>query len=383
MIYLDNSSTSFPKAPNVAQSMFSYIEKYAVNINRGSYNAAFELEEKVFDCRNKLAKLFSCPDCKNIIFTNNVTTSLNMLIKGFAKKGDHILVSAMEHNAVMRPLNQLKNDGVEFTRIPCDESGFLLMDTLDNLLKPNTKAIICTHVSNVCGSIMPIKKLGDFCKKHKLYLIVDAAQSAGVLNIDMQSMNISALCFTGHKALLASQGIGGFAITDEFASKLNPLISGGTGSFSDSEDIPQILPDKFEAGTLNLPAIIGLSTALDFLNTVGIENIYKHEMTLCSHFINGLKKIDGIRILGIKDIHNRTAVVSITTDKKDLALISFDLENKYNILVRTGLHCAPNAHKCLGSFPLGSIRFSFSYFNTLEEIDYTLFALKDILENSN
>lgn len=381
MIYFDNAATSFPKAPNVGGSMANFIEKYAVNINRGSYTSAFKIEELVFDCRCKLAKLFNCPDCKNIIFTTNVTFALNMVIKGFLKPGDHVLVSEMEHNAVMRPIKQLEAQGVSVSRIPCDGFGYIRNDKLKDLIQGNTKALICTHSSNICGSIMPIEELGAVCLEHNMEFIVDAAQSAGVLDIDMEKMNISALCFTGHKSLMGPQGIGGFAVTDSFASKLNPLISGGTGSFSDSEEVPLILPDKFEAGTLNLPGIIGLNTALDYIERVGIENIHEHELSLTSYFLEGLKKIEGIKILGSPNIENRTAVVSIIVKSKDLALMSFDLENKYGIQVRTGLHCAPNAHKALGSFPEGSIRFSFSYHNTKEEVNICLDALKAIMKN--
>ena len=380
MIYLDNSSTSFPKAPNVGKKMAEFIENYAVNINRGSYKIAFDLEEKIFDCRNKLSRLFSCSDTKNIIFTNNITTSLNFIIKGLLKTGDHVLISSMEHNAIMRPLQQLSEQGISFSKIPCNKYGFLKLSEIKNLIQSNTKAIICTHVSNVSGNIMPLTEIGKICREYNIDFVVDTAQSAGILPINMALMNISALCFTGHKGLLGPQGIGGFAITDAFASKISPLISGGTGSFSDSEDVPNILPDRFEAGTLNLPGIIGLNTALDFLEKTGIENIHKYEMKLCSHFLEGIKKIDGISILGSVNIRKRTAVVSITTKLKDLAILAFELENDYGIQVRTGLHCSPNAHKTLGSFPNGSIRFSFSYFNTIEEIDICLAALTKILQ---
>ncbi len=378
MIYFDNASTSFPKAVGLGDAIAEFIEKYSVNINRGSYSSAFKVEELVFDCRCKLAKLFHCTDCKNIIFTANVTLALNMVMKGFLKAGDHVLVSEVEHNAIMRPLKQLSKLGVSFSKIPCDAFGQLRIDKLEELIQKNTKALICTHASNVCCSILPIEELGKICKEKGLAFIVDAAQTAGVLDIDMQSMHISALCFTGHKALLGPQGIGGFALRDDFAGKLTPLISGGTGSFSDSEEVPELLPDKFESGTLNLPGIVGLNHALDFIASIGTDKIHAHEMALCKRFIEGLKKINGLKIIGLPGTENRTAVVSVTIFGKDLALAAFDLENKYNIQTRTGLHCAPGAHKVLGSFPEGGIRFSFSYFNTMEEIDYCLKALQEI-----
>lgn len=381
MIYFDNSSTSFPKAPGLGENICNFITNTAVNINRGSYENAFKVEEEVFDCRLKLANLFNCKDCKNIIFTNNVTTSLNIILKGFLHTNDHVLLSSMEHNAIMRPLNQLNKQGLDYTLIPCDKYGYICIDDIKKLVKKNTKAIICTHVSNVCGTIMPIKEVGQICKELGLYFIVDAAQSAGAIDIDIQKMNISALCFTGHKALLGPQGIGGFAITDEFANKISPIISGGTGSFSDEINIPNILPDKFEAGTLNLPGIIGLNTSLDFINKIGISNIYKHEIELTDYFLGKLKEIKKIKILGYDNIYNRSSVISIIIEDKDLSEIGFLLEKNYSIQVRTGLHCAPMAHKALGSFPNGSIRFSFSYFNTKSEVKKAVEALKFLSNN--
>lgn len=237
-IYMDNACTSFPKPPTVATAVCDFIANYGVNINRGSYGPAYEMENVVYQTRVALSRLFGYPDCKNVIFTANITTSLNMVLKGLLRPGDHVLVSSMEHNAVMRPLVQLTGDGVSFDRIPCTKQGELCLKEAEALIRPNTKAVIMTHASNVCGTVMPLTEVGDFCRRHGLTFIVDSAQTAGVLPIHMGDMHIDALCFTGHKGLLGPQGIGGFIVTDELAARIQPLISGGTGSLSHSEDVP-------------------------------------------------------------------------------------------------------------------------------------------------
>ena len=256
-IYFDNSSTSFPKAPNVGRAMGEFIENGAFNINRGSYEGAYEAGSAVLDTREMLKDLFNCPNSKNVVFTPSVTYSLNFFIKGFLKPGDHVLVTSVEHNAVMRPLVQMEKLGVEFDAVPCDEEGGVTADDFRAYIKENTKAIITTHASNVCGTIIPIEEIGALCKEKGLVYAVDTAQTAGILNIDMQKANIDFLAFTGHKGLLGPQGIGGFIASDKLEGLIEPVISGGTGSLSDSEEIPDFLPDRFESGTLNLPGIIG------------------------------------------------------------------------------------------------------------------------------
>lgn len=377
-IYMDNACTSFPKPPTVAAAVGDFITNYGVNINRGSYGPAYEMENVVYQTRVALSRLFGYPDCKNVIFTANITTSLNMVLKGLLRPGDHVLVSSMEHNAVMRPLVQLTRDGVSFDRIPCTQQGELRLKEAAALVRPNTKAVIMTHASNVCGTVMPLTEVGDFCRRHGLTFIVDSAQTAGVLPIHMGDMHIDALCFTGHKGLLGPQGIGGFIVTDELAARIQPLISGGTGSLSHSEDVPDFLPDKFEAGTMNLPGIIGLHASLNYLLEEGITTIHEKEMVLTRRFLDGLSTIPDLFVAGKQDTEQRVAVVSISSGSKDNAQLAFELENQYGILTRVGLHCAPGAHKTLTTFPTGTVRFSFSHYNTSDEVDTAIAALKSI-----
>lgn len=381
-IYLDNASTTFPKAPNVANAMSDYLTNYGININRGSYALAYDVEDIIYTTRQRLNTLFNGHDPSHVTFTQNVTMSLNMVIKGLLKAGDHILVSSMEHNAVMRPLTQQLDKGITFDIIPCDVTGSIQLESIETLIRPNTVAMIINHASNVCGTVQPIESIGAICKAHNLHFILDAAQTAGVIPIDVKACHINALCFTGHKGLLGPQGIGGIILTKEIAQILTPLIAGGTGSFSHLETMPTHMPDAFEAGTLNLPGIIGLNEGLSYIESVGMKNIHNHELTLTKTFLEGLRSITGINIIGKQDIQDRTAVVSITIDGMDPASIAYELESTYHIMTRVGLHCAPRAHQTLGTYPEGAVRFSFGYANTLEEVDMALSALHTILKNT-
>ena len=381
-IYLDNASTSFPKAPNVASAMADYITNRGININRGSYALAYDVEDIIYTTRQRLNTLFNGHDPSHVIFTQNVTMSLNMVIKGLLKSGDHVLVSSMEHNAVMRPLTQLLDKGITFDIIPCDKMGSIQLESMDSLIRPNTVALIINHASNVCGTIQPLESIGPICKAHNLQFIVDAAQTAGVIPIDVKACHIDALCFTGHKGLLGPQGIGGIILTKEMAQNLTPLIAGGTGSFSHLETMPTHMPDAFEAGTLNLPGIIGLNEGLAYIESQGMENIHNHELALTQAFLEGLQSIDGINIVGKQNIQDRTAVVSITIDGMDPANIAYELESTYHIMTRVGLHCAPRAHQTLRTYPEGTVRFSFGYANTHKDVESALSALHRIVKNT-
>ena len=381
-IYLDNASTSFPKAPTVATAMSDYITNRGININRGSYALAYDVEDIIYTTRQRLNTLFNGHDPSHVIFTQNVTMSLNMVIKGLLKAGDHVLVSSIEHNAVMRPLTQLLDKGITFDIIPCDVTGSIEIDAIKSLIRPNTVAIITNHASNVCGTIQPIESIGAICKAHNLHFIVDAAQTAGVIPIDVKAYHIDALCFTGHKGLLGPQGIGGIILTKEMAQILTPLIAGGTGSFSHLETMPTHMPDAFESGTLNLPGIMGLNEGLSFIESQGMENIHNHELTLTQAFLEGLQSIDGINIVDKQNIQDRTAVVSITIDGMDPASIAYELESTYHIMTRVGLHCAPRAHQTLGTYPEGTVRFSFGYANTHKDVESALSALHRIVKNT-
>ena len=382
-IYLDQASTTYPKPECVAAAVYEYMTGNGSNINRGCYENAYDTEDIVLETRELLCELFDGPDCKNVIFTKNVTESLNIVLKGFLKLGDHILTSSMEHNAVMRPLRQLENEGVSFDRIPCDKEGTLLIEEMESLLKKNTKAVVMMHASNVCGTLLPLKEAGAFCKEHGLKFIVDCAQSAGVFPISMREMHIDALCFTGHKGLYGPQGIGGFILQEEMIEQITPLLSGGTGSISHTEEIPKFMPDRFEPGTMNLPGIFGLHAALEWLAETGMENIHYKEKTLTELFLKKIKELDiseeKISIIGKENVDERTAVVSIQTPERDVSEVAYLLDKNYGIMTRVGLHCAPSAHKTLGTYPIGTIRFSFGYFNTEEEVLFAVKALEEIL----
>ncbi len=381
-IYFDNASTTFPKPQSVPDAVYQYMIENGCNIGRGGYGKAYEAEKLVYETRKQLKQLFCGDDIKNVVFTKNITESMNILLKGLLKPHDHVLVSSMEHNAVMRPLTQLAANGVSFTRVPCNMEGVLELEQLEGCLTKQTRAVVMTHASNVCGTILPIEKAGMFCKEHGLLFIVDSAQTAGLVNIDMQTMHIDALGFTGHKGLLGPQGTGGFLIKNELALQITPLLSGGTGSISHTEEVPEFMPDRFEPGTMNLPGIAGLHAGLNWLSSTGTEQILYHEQELCGQFLNGLTKLEQdskVKIIGKHSTTNRVGVVSIQTLHMDIARVSHVLEQTYGIMTRVGLHCAPSAHKTLGTFPTGTIRFSFGWWNTKEEITIALKALEEIL----
>ena len=382
-LYLDQASTTYPKPECVARAVYEYMTDNGSNINRGCYENAYDTEDVVLETRELLCELFDGPDCKNIIFTKNVTESLNVVLKGFLKPGDHILTSSMEHNAVMRPLRQLEAEGLSFDRIPCNRQGELLLEEAEELLKSNTKAVVMMHASNVCGTLLPLKEVGAFCKVHGLKFIVDCAQTAGVFPISMKEMNIDALCFTGHKGLYGPQGIGGFILQEDMIKEITPLLSGGTGSISHTEEIPEFMPDRFEPGTMNLPGIFGLHAALEWLNDTGIESIHNKEKKLTELFLQKIQEMDSngekIRLIGKMSVDGRTSVVSIQTPGRDVSEIAYLLDKNYGIMTRVGLHCAPNAHKTLDTYPTGTVRFSFGYFNTEEEVLFAVKALEELL----
>ena len=381
-IYLDNGATTFPKPQSVPEAMVRYMTQMGVSINRGCYEQAYQVEELVFDSRQMICDLFGGQDCKNVAFTKNITESLNVLLKGFLKPGDHVLVSSMEHNAVMRPLVQLADHGVSFTRIPCDQEGGLLLDTMEGLLQENTKAVIMTHASNVCGTLMPIREVGAFCKAHGLRFFLDSAQTAGVCPIHMEEMNLDAVAFTGHKGLLGPQGIGGFLLREDMIHQIEPLLSGGTGSISHTEEVPAFMPDRFEPGTPNLPGIVGLHASLTWLTQQGIASIYEHEMKLTHRFLEGLHPLQTagkLKLIGKPTESGRTGVVSIQTLTKELSQAAFELDDQFGLMTRVGLHCAPSAHMTLGTYPTGTIRFSFGWWNTEAHVDRALDALTAIL----
>lgn len=385
-IYLDNACTSFPKPQCVSDAVYKYMTEFGSNINRGCYNRAYSAEEMVFETRELLCKMFNGPDARNVVFTRGITESLNIVIKGFLKNGDHVIVSPYEHNAVMRPLSGLIRNGcdISFDRLPILPDGDVDIPAISKLKRDNTKAVIINHGSNVSGQVFPLGKIGNICNELGLKLIVDTAQTAGSIHIDMKKMHIDALTFTGHKGLMATQGIGGMILTDEMAELTDPFIEGGTGSISDKEVTPEYMPDKFEAGTLNLPGIAGLNASLKWIAGIGTDMIHEKELCLRNRFIEGITALEKQGKICIKGIQNSqseyTGTVSIDCTDMDNSLVAALLDERYGIMTRVGLHCAPAAHKTLGTFPEGTVRFSFGYFNTDEEADKAAEALYEILK---
>ncbi|MDR3584208.1 MAG: aminotransferase class V-fold PLP-dependent enzyme [Desulfosporosinus sp.] len=374
-LYLDNAATSFPKAPGVADAVAGFLTNCGCNINRGLYTGSFEAANIVYETRELLCSLFNFSKPENVIFTKNITESLNVILKGLLKPGDHVIVSSMEHNAVMRPLASLANKGVELSTVLCNNKGELRTSDLFLHIKSNTKAVIMTHASNVSGTILPLEEVGKLCKEHNLFFIIDCAQTAGFLSIDFVRLNADALAFTGHKGLLGPQGIGGFYLNDKLASLVEPLIEGGTGSASESVLQPNYMPDRFEAGTLNLPGIYGLNASLKYLIAEGITTIREKELNLVHRFIQNVQTIPGVQLIGPDQKQDRTGIASFNILYHDNAEVSYQLFKNFGIMTRCGLHCAPAAHHTLGTFPQGTIRFSFSHFNTIQDVDYVIHSL--------
>lgn len=378
-IYLDNASTTFPKPKEVADSMYNFLTNIGGNSGRSNHYNSLKTNRILYDARESLANFFNFDSPENVIFTNNITTSLNTLINGIIKPGDHVITSSMEHNSVIRPLYQLKELlNIEIDIVDANIEGFINSNDILKLIKPNTKLVVLSQASNVTGSIQPIKEIGAICKNNNVFFILDSAQGAGVLKIDFKAMNLNALAFTGHKSLFGPQGIGGFIIDDNLNKICKPLTVGGTGSLSHALSQPDFLPDKFESGTLNMPGIIGLYEGVNFINKEGLNSIYEHNNFLRSYFIKELLNIDNVTFYGDKSAMNSTTCISFNIKNMDTSELSFELDNTYGIKNRSGLHCSPLAHKTVGSYPSGSVRLSISYFNKKSELDYTLKAISNI-----
>ena len=381
-IYLDNACTTFPKPRSVAEAVYRFMTEQGTNLSRGGYGTAYEAEEWVYQTREEIQQLFGAPSDSVTIFTRGLTESSNVVLKGLLKPGDHVLCSSMEHNAVMRPLVQLEERGIRFSRIPSAPDGSMILSGLDELACGNTKAVILLHASNVCGTILDIGSVGAWCRSRGILCIVDTAQSAGTVPISMEQMGIDVLLFAGHKGLFGPQGIGGLVARRSLAERMEPLIAGGTGSVSHLETMPSFLPDRLEAGTLNIPGIAGLRAGISFVREVTPMRILEHEKHLTACFLDSVGTLcrDGLlQTVGKPGTDGRVGVVSVTTPGRELAEVADRLDREYGIQVRVGLHCAPNAHRTLGTFPGGTIRFSFGYFNTEQETEQAAEALRKIL----
>lgn len=379
-IYMDNAATSWPKPESVYGAMDRFNRQMGANPGRGSNLKSLEAGMVVFETREALASFFGVEDSARIAFTANITMSLNIVLKGLLSPGDHVLISGMEHNAVSRPLFTLAEQGVEVTVIPCAPDGTADPADFEKHIRANTRAVCMLHASNVTGTIMPIEKIGAICRNAGLLFVVDAAQSAGVLPIDVQQIEIDALCFTGHKGLLGPQGTGGFYIRPGL--EIRSLLEGGTGSFSESTRQPELMPDKFESGTLNTPGIAGLGAGIRFIEETGLARIRQHEITLTKRLMDGLSEISDLRLYGAADPSARTAVVSFNIGKMDCGQISLLLDQEYGITNRSGLHCAPLAHQTLGTLDRGACRLSPGFFNTAEDVDRAIQAVHAIAKNA-
>lgn len=376
-VYLDNAATSFPKPEGVSCRMKEYMDTVGATINRSVYGAAQDAGLVTLLLRESLGQLFHFPEPPtHVILTPGATAGLNMVIKGLLKPGDHCIVSSMEHNAVMRPLLQLS--GVEFDRIPCNREGLMNPADVEALIRPNTKLVIMAHGSNVCGAVQDAPAVGKICAEHNIPFVLDVAQTAGHIDIDFEKWGLAALVAPGHKGLLGPSGIGVLLLKDSFAKMLDPLIAGGTGSASDSEYLPDYLPDRFESGTPNLPGIYGLAASLDFLKEQGLEKLHAHEMELCKRFMDGVKQIPNVAICGPQGLENRVGVISLDFIGLDNAEVAYELETEFGILTRCGLHCAPSAHKTLDTFPRGTVRFSLGFASTEEDVDIALNAIRSV-----
>ena len=376
-IYLDNAATSFPKPEGVSDRMKYYLDCVGANVNRSVYTAAQEAGMTTLALRQRLAALFRFPEMPtHVILTPGATAGLNMIISGLLHGGGHCIVSSMEHNAVMRPL--LRLPGVEVSRIPCGSDGIADIDALPGLFRPDTKLVIMAHASNVCGAVQDAAAVGRICGERGVPFALDAAQTAGHLPIDFQALGLAAMAVPGHKGLFGPGGVGALLLRHDFAEKLTPLIAGGTGSASDSEYLPPYLPDRFESGTANIPGYYGWEAALRFIEERGVDTLRQHEMALCRRFLEGLEDIPHVRMVGPRELERRVGVISVDFLRRDNGEAAYALETEHGILTRCGLHCAPSAHKTLGTFPQGTVRFSLGWANTERDVDAALEAIRTL-----
>ena len=380
MIYFDNGSTSHPKADGAVEAMAALLGGGCFNINRGGYGGAYDVAAMVFDVREKLAAFFGCESGRMVCFGGGITQSLNIALKGLLRPGDHVVTTQMEHNAVMRPLAQLQARGVQVDVARCTAEGLLDMGDMAQKITDRTRLVVMTHASNVCGSILPVSAVGALCRRRGALLLVDSAQTAGALPIHMRADGIDLLAFAGHKGLLAAQGIGGLILSQKIADEMEPLIAGGTGSHSHLLDMPKELPDRLEAGTLNLPGIASLGAALDYIGSIGIERIYGMEMALLAQLTEGIAHMGGVRIVGLRRLADKCGIAALDIAGMDPAEVCSRLDEDHGIMTRCGLHCAPAAHRALGTYPRGVVRCSFGHRNTPDEVDALLCALRTIVK---
>jgi len=383
MIYLDNAATSYPKPKEVGQAMMYFLEKVGASPGRSGHRLSIESGRILYQTRENLAELFNVDDPLRIIFTLNVTEAINLALKGLLRPGDQVITSSMEHNSVMRPLRELEKREVEVKVVPCSPQGVLYPVDIERAIKKNTKLIVLNHGSNVIGSLLPITVVGEIAKRHDILLLVDTAQTAGCYPLDIRKDNIDLLAFTGHKALYGPPGTGGLVIGERVDTKeLIPLKVGGTGSHSEFEEQPGFLPDRYESGTPNTVGLAGLNAGISFIFKEGISKIHQYELSLSQKLIAGLKEIPGVIVYGEEQVKDQVAVISFNIKDQLPSEVGLRLDEEYDIMCRVGLHCSPATHKTIGTFPRGTVRFSMSWFNTLEEVDQAIMAIRDIAKSA-
>ncbi len=375
MIYLDSAATALHRPPAVEEAMARALRTLG-NAGRGAHGPALAASRLIYGVREKIAALLGVSDPARVAFTANATQALNTAIGGLIRPGDHVITTACEHNSVLRPLYRKEDQGTELTILPADSLGRMDLDALEDSLRPNTRAVVAGHASNVTGNAVDLQKVSDFTQAHGLLLIVDAAQTAGELPIDMEALGVDVLCFTGHKGLMGPQGTGGLCVREGL--DIPPLLTGGSGFRSFDRAHPAELPEALEAGTLNAHGLAGLGAALDYVLERGVEDIHRAEDALARRFIAGVRSIPGVTLYGDTDAPVRAPIVTLNIGDLDAGKVSQSLWDEAEICVRAGAHCAPLMHKALGTEERGAVRFSFSCFNTREEIDRAVRAVADI-----
>lgn len=380
MIYFDNAATSWPKPPGVAEAMTHYLNNIGASPGRSGHRLAIEAARAVYGAREAVAELFHAPDPLRVVFGANVTEALNLALNGLLRPGDHVVTSSLEHNSVMRPLRALEREGVALTVAPCSTQGELDPADLEAAIRPDTRLIVLNHASNVVGTLLPIAEAGRIARQSGILLLVDAAQTAGAYPIDVQADAIDLLAFTGHKSLYGPMGTGGLVIGERVdAGRLAPLKRGGTGSRSEHEEQPAFLPDRCESGTPNAVGLAGLAAGVRWVLGQGVERIRAHEQALTEHLLAGLAAIPGVTVYGTGDARRQTATVSFNITGRQPSEVGLHLDGRYEIMCRVGLHCAPAAHRTLGTFPGGTVRFGLAAFNTAAEVERALEAVAALM----
>jgi len=379
MIYFDNAATSWPKPSETTKAMTHFLDDIGANPGRSGHRLSVEASRVVYAARESVAKLFNATDPMQVVFGSNITEALNLALRGLLRPGDHVITSSMEHNSMMRPLRALEAQGVKLTVIPCTPQGFLNPEDIESGVRPDTKMIALNHASNVVGTLLPIAEAGAIARKHNLLLLVDTAQTGGTYPVDMQDLKIDLLGFTGHKSLYGPMGTGGLIIGERVdISKMEPLKRGGTGSNSEREHQPDFLPDMFESGTPNAVGLAGLHAGIQWVLREGVEVIRAREESLTQTLVDSLQAIPGVIVFGSLDATRQTATISFNLTGVAPSEVSLRLDEEYQIMCRVGLHCAPAAHKTIGTIPGGTVRFGLGAFNTMSEVHLALKAIREL-----